>query len=39
MKKQKTNLDPLSPQSLGCPSSAIHLKIWDVMPPIPEDTY
>ena len=29
----KKNLHPLCPQSWGCSSSAIPLKIWDVMPP------
>ena len=31
--KKKTNLDPLCPQSWGCSSSAIPVKIWDAMPP------
>ena len=30
---EKEKLDPLCPQSWGCSSSAIPLKIWDVMPP------
>ena len=30
--KKLTNSDPLCPQSWGCSSSAIPLKIWDVMP-------
>ena len=30
---EKKNLDPLCPQSWGCSSAAIPLKICDVMPP------
>ena len=36
---EKNKFGPPLPPILGVSSSASPLKIWDVMPPIPEDTF